>query len=87
MKEVEVQPKFKYPFMVRVWSRIFSEGKKDTHCGGTIINRNWILTAAHCLTRFGNRLVFTVGDHNVHETEENEQDLRPKTIIMHEKFR
>ena len=84
---VEVKPKFKYPFAVRIWAVSRLQTKNTTKCGGTILNRNWILTAAHCVTGNGDFLHFSVGDHNVYEDEENEQELRPKQIIIHEKFK
>lgn len=84
---VEVKPKFKYPFMVRIWHPALPNGKNRTQCCGTVLNRDWILTAAHCVTQLGYGLYFTVGDHDTQMKEENEQDLRAKQIIIHEKYR
>ena len=84
---VEVEPKFKYPFAVRIWNPLKTGGKNSSICAGTVLNREWILTAGHCVRRAGDFHVFTVGDHNIHEKEENEQDLRAKEIIMHEGYR
>ncbi|KXN65109.1 putative trypsin-like serine protease precursor [Conidiobolus coronatus NRRL 28638] len=42
----EVSPKFKYPAMVALY---FNDGRRDRQfCGGTLINGNTIITAAHC---------------------------------------
>ena len=83
---VEVEPKFKYPFMVRLWHDNATNGKNGS-CGGSILNRDWILTAAHCVDGFGDTKTFVVGDHHVVETEETEQELSVKQVILHENYR
>ena len=86
-----VPPEGKYPSLARI-SRI-SEGDVLKHiCAGSILNRDWILSSAHCFTtrknKFENfsRLIITVGDSILNETEPYEQVLRIQRVIIHEKL-
>ena len=72
--------------MVRLWHSKSYYGKNGS-CGGSILNRDWILPAAHCVSGTGDTKTYVVGDHNIYETEETEQELSAKQVILHEKYR
>lgn len=68
--------KGEFPFMVGI-------RKASHHCGGSIINSEWIVSAAHCLT--GDESVYTVvaGDHINNEFEGTEQNRTVTRIVIH----
>ncbi|XP_065660515.1 trypsin isoform X2 [Hydra vulgaris] len=69
-----------WPWQVLLWQ----DGK--AFCGGTLIHREWVLTAAHCIhgKEFDASKIYTrTGEHTLSVDEGSEEDIPALKIIKH----
>ncbi|XP_036210164.1 mast cell protease 1A-like isoform X1 [Myotis myotis] len=59
------------------------KNKKKYMCGGVLVQKNYVLTAAHCK---GRSISVILGAHNIKEKEKTQQDILVKRAIPHPKF-
>ncbi len=73
------------PWIARLWNRT----ARKHFCAGSLVNRHWIVTAAHCIIDSGitkDELIVRVGDFDTYTAENGEQLLTVSAIIVHENF-
>ena len=72
------------PWVVRLAFKHSPYNVSGHHCGGTLISKNLVLTAAHC-GGYPQSLIVSVGDHDIEEMD-GEQIIEVEQIITHKKY-
>jgi len=68
-----------FPWIVQI--------KRGGHyCGGSIVNNNWIVTAAHCAVASVSGYQIVAGEHNLSQNEGSEQTRSVSSITRHPNY-
>ncbi|KAK8742139.1 hypothetical protein OTU49_002136, partial [Cherax quadricarinatus] len=71
-----------YPWQVAIYLRLFHW---SFHCGGAILNTDYVLTAAHCM-KYSTSYRIKIGDYSLRRDEEEEQVFNVSTIFIHPEY-
>lgn len=74
----------KYPWIVAVQ---YKEDGIRNLCGGSILNKNYVMTAAHCIPKNKNNIFIQVGGHNRSDLSSGSYIVYAKRVIIHKSYR
>ncbi|XP_058258466.1 serine protease 27-like [Hemibagrus wyckioides] len=72
-----------WPWQVSIQSPLYYGGH---FCGGSLINKDWVLTAAHCFARTNTSLTVYLGKQTINGSNPNQIARGVKQVILHPNF-
>lgn len=88
----EAAKKNAWPWFAILMIQRRAAGRKSPECGATLISDRYVLTAAHCVLEQGKkplrkeRMMIRLGEFNLKEQSDDEEDFLVKQIIPHPRF-
>jgi len=84
----QITSAYKYPWMVSVYIDKTQAGGWTFTCAGSIINNEWIVTSARCISGIALKYIFmVVGDYDLNNLNEpGESTVFPSQIVIHPNF-
>lgn len=80
-----------WPWLVAIGT--YRQNYFSHFCGATLISKDWVLTAAHCVAEYENQCISTkkfavkVGEHHLDENSKHEEIIKVKKIIIHKDYK
>jgi hypothetical protein len=69
-----------HPWQVKV---VTTNGRSVGNCGGSLINNQWVLTAAHCLSNDKSKMSVQLGAHDYTRLEEGKVSVAVERMVGH----
>ncbi|XP_066935582.1 trypsin-like [Clytia hemisphaerica] len=76
-----------WPWQVNI-DYLYNTANPGAHCGGTLLNDEWVLSAAHCFEAdpVAGRYWMRLAEHDIHSSNGWEQRFNVTELIMHPKY-
>ncbi|XP_015109663.1 trypsin I-P1 [Diachasma alloeum] len=75
-----------YPFQVAIYTKYPILGREEMVCGGVIVNSDWILTSAQCISKWKD-MVVKAGKHKLSAKEPRQEVRSVKKSFKHSQYK